>query len=68
MPVNRNRQGKGATGILTQLAQAKGFDNVAAYLKALPSKKGTDELDTEGEETKPQTEKREKEEGCDLED
>ena len=68
MPVNRNRQGKGATGILTQLAQAKGYDNAAAYLKALQSKKGTDELDTEGEETKPQKEKREKEESCDLED
>merc|ERR1712173_471077 len=46
----RNRKGKGATGILIQLAQAKGFDNVAAYLKALQSKKGTDEFDEEEDE------------------
>jgi len=46
----RNRKGKGATGILIQLAQAKGYDNVAAYLKALQSKKGTDEFDEEEEE------------------
>jgi len=38
----RNRNGKGATGILIQLAQAKGYDNVASYLKALQGKKGTD--------------------------
>merc|ERR550532_199669 len=43
----RNRKGKGATGILIQLAQSKGYDNVAAYLKALQSKKGTDEFDDE---------------------
>lgn len=48
--LSRNRKGKGATGILIQLAQAKGYDNVAAYLKALQSKKGTDEFDEEEEE------------------
>jgi len=41
----RNRNGKGATGILIQLAQAKGFDNVASYLVSLQKKKGTDEFD-----------------------
>eukprot|EP00090_Calanus_glacialis_P019559 TRINITY_DN3001_c0_g2_i1.p1 TRINITY_DN3001_c0_g2~~TRINITY_DN3001_c0_g2_i1.p1 ORF type:complete len:526 (-),score=213.35 TRINITY_DN3001_c0_g2_i1:279-1856(-) len=41
----RNRNGKGATGMLIQLAQAKGFDNVADYLKHLTNKKGTDEFD-----------------------
>merc|ERR1739838_286326 len=46
----RNRKGKGATGILIQLAQAKGYDNVAAYLKALQSNKGTDEFDEEEDE------------------
>ena len=48
--LSRKRKGKGATGILIQLAQAKGFDNVAAYLKALQSKNGTDEFDEEEEE------------------
>jgi len=43
----RNRNGKGATGMLIQLAQAKGFDNVAEYLKHLVKKKGTDEFDEE---------------------
>merc|ERR1719370_2732050 len=67
----RNRKGKGATGILIQLAQAKGYDNVAAYLKALQSKKGTDEFDEEeeeeldegddeGEEAKPSPKKKKK--------
>jgi len=46
----RNRNGKGATGILIQLAQSKGYDNVAAYLKALQSKKGCDEYDETDEE------------------
>jgi hypothetical protein len=32
---------------LIQLAQAKGYDNVAAYLKALQTRKGTDEFDEE---------------------
>lgn len=41
----RNRNGKGATGILIQLAQSKGYENVADYLKALTKKKGTDEFD-----------------------
>jgi len=41
----RNRNGKGATGMLIVLAQAKGFDNVAEYLKHLTKKKGTDEFD-----------------------
>jgi len=36
----RNRNGKGATGILIHLAQSKGFDNVADYLKHLAEKKG----------------------------
>ena len=39
--------GKGATGILIQIAQSKGYDNVADYLKALQTKKGTDEFDEE---------------------
>jgi len=34
----RNRNGKGATGILIQLAQSKGFGNVADYLKGLQKK------------------------------
>jgi len=46
----RNRKGKGATGILIQIAQSKGYDNVADYLKALQTKKGTDEFDEEGDE------------------
>jgi len=41
----RNRNSKGATGILIHLAQDKGFDNVADYLKSLIKKKGTDEFD-----------------------
>lgn len=41
----RNRDGKGATGILIHLAQSKGFDNVSAYLLSLQKKKGTDEFD-----------------------
>jgi len=36
----RNRKGKGATGILINLAQSNGFSNVADYLKDLTSKKG----------------------------
>merc|ERR1712223_439924 len=35
---------------LIQLAQSKGYDNGAAYLKALQSKKGTDEFDEEEDE------------------
>ena len=35
---------------MIQLAQSKGYDNVAAYLKALQSKKGTDEFDEEEDE------------------
>merc|ERR1712012_27957 len=46
----RNRKGKGATGILIQIAQSKGYDNVADYLKALQTKKGTDEFDGEEDE------------------
>merc|ERR1719334_2648497 len=46
----RNRNGKGATGILIQLAQSKGYENVAAYLKALQTKKGTDDYDETDEE------------------
>ena len=48
--VFRNRKGKGATGILIQIAQSKGYDNVADYLKALQTKKGTDEFDEEEDE------------------
>ena len=58
--MSRNRKGKGATGILIQLAQAKGYDNVAAYLKALQSKKGTDEFDEEEEEELDEGEEEEK--------
>ena len=47
---NRNRKGKGATGILIQIAQSKGYDNVADYLKALQTKKGTDEFDEDQDE------------------
>jgi len=36
----RNRKGKGATGILIQLATSKGYSNAADYLKALMKKKG----------------------------
>ena len=43
----RNRNGKGATGILINLAQAKGYSNVADYLKALTRKTGSDEFDDE---------------------
>jgi len=46
----RNRAGKGATGILIQVAQHHGFDNVAAYLAHLgQERKGTKKrkLDTE---------------------
>jgi len=58
----RNRNGKGATGILHHLAQAKGFDDVASYLKSLTARKGTDEFDEsdgEGEE-KPEKPKKKK--------
>jgi len=41
----RNREGKGATGILIHLARAKGYDNVKDYLLALTAKKGSDEFD-----------------------
>jgi len=34
----RNRKGKGATGVLITLAQAKGFNNAADYLKSLMKK------------------------------
>merc|ERR1712198_367586 len=63
----RNRKGKGATGILIQLAQSKGFDNVAAYLAYLAKGKGgskdkeesdeeeEEETDEDGEENKPKT-------------
>jgi len=61
----RNRKGKGATGILIQLAQAKGYDNVAAYLKALQSKKGTDEFDEEEEEELDEGDEEELDEGDD---
>jgi len=41
----RNRDGKGATGILIHLAQSKGFDNVKDYLLSLQKSKGSDEFD-----------------------
>ena len=41
----RNRNGKGATGILINLAHAKGFSNVADYLRHLTKKSGNDEFD-----------------------
>merc|ERR1712098_854882 len=46
----RNRNGKGATGILYHLAQSKGFEDAAAYLTSLQKKKGTDEFDEEEDE------------------
>ena len=36
----RNRLGKGATGPITYLAQAKGFSNVKDYLDSLVANKG----------------------------
>merc|ERR1712129_113266 len=51
----------GATGILHHLAQAKGFDDVASYLKSLTARKGTDEFDEsdgEGEEKPEKLKKR----------
>merc|ERR1719187_1158095 len=57
----RNRNGKGATGILHHLAQSKGFDDVASYLKSLTAKKGTDEFDeTDDEGEKPEKPKKKK--------
>lgn len=41
----RNRNGKGATGILIHLAQEKGFNNVKDYLISLQTSKGNDEYD-----------------------
>ncbi len=41
----RNRLGKGATGPITWLAQAKGFKSVKDYLDSLSKNKGTDEYD-----------------------
>ena len=35
---------------MIQIAQSKGFDNVADYLKALQTKKGTDEFDEDQDE------------------
>ena len=46
----RNRDGKGATGILIHLAQSKGFDNVKDYLFSLTAKRGTDEIDSDVDE------------------
>ncbi len=48
----RNRIGKGATGPITYLAQAKGFKSVKDYLDSLTKRKGTDEYDDEDEENK----------------
>merc|ERR1712241_307701 len=52
----RNRKGKGATGILIQLAQSKGFDNVAAYLAYLAKGKGGSKDKEESDEEKEQQE------------
>ena len=41
----RNRDGKGATGILTQLAHSKGYKSVAHYLESLVAKHGNDNFD-----------------------
>ena len=52
----RNRMGKGATGPITWLAQAKGFSSVKDYLESLAVKKeeGTDNEDgDEGDEQEP---------------
>ena len=35
---------------MIQIAQSKGYDNVADYLKALQTKKGTDEFDEDQDE------------------
>jgi len=43
----RNRNGKGATGILTGLALSKGHKSVAHYLDHLVNAKGNDEYDEE---------------------
>jgi len=43
----RNRMGKGATGPITYLAQAKGFKCVKDYLESLKKEKGSDEFDDE---------------------
>ena len=43
----RNRQGKGATGILTQLALKKGYNSVMDYLQSLVKKHGNDNFDDE---------------------
>jgi hypothetical protein len=45
----RNRQGKGATGILTQLALKKGFNSVKDYLESLVVKHGNDNFDDDDE-------------------
>jgi len=45
----RNRMGKGATGPITYLAQAKGFKCVKDYLESMKKKKGTDEFDDDDE-------------------
>ncbi len=41
----RNRIGKGATGPITYLAQARGFKSVKDYLESLTKRRGTDEWD-----------------------
>ena len=41
----RNRNGKGATGILIHLAMANGFDNVADYIKSLTEGKRKKKLE-----------------------
>lgn len=41
----RNRLGKGATGILTQLALSRGHDSVRHYLDWLAAKRGNDNFD-----------------------
>jgi len=60
----RNRKGKGATGILIQLAQSKGFDNVAAYLAYLAKGKGS----SKAKESEDEEEETDEDEGTDEKD
>merc|ERR1711915_1063017 len=60
----RNRKGKGATGILIQLAQSKGFDNVAAYLAYVAKGKGS----SKAKESEDEEEETDEDEGTDEKD
>jgi len=78
----RNRKGVGATGIITQLARSKGFDNVAEYLEYLVKskkdgkkakkkkhkKKNEDEEENEGKENKEDEDEETNEDNNKIED